>query len=251
MPAVPRSAAHFADTMETGGAKIEEALARLNLKYQSLFFVAACCVEIASIVALISSFFFFELANFVNSSFLLFFGFTMMLLDLPGSPRWAGRYRYMIRKYSRFLTRLSGKALWFLYLGCLVAVSLWPGSRAQSGMGFMVTAVCTSIFVVFVAVLGLFIAFRKSLRLEKVRKALQVSYRGNSPEVYRKYAITDPSHGMQYEEFNRVCSDGTQGKIQFDVFELAIIFNALDEHQKSAINEREFTEWMAGPMAYL
>lgn len=41
----------------------------------------------------------------------------MMVLDIPGSPRWAGIHRKTIRKYTRFLTRLTGKALWLLYLG--------------------------------------------------------------------------------------------------------------------------------------
>jgi len=247
----PTSAAHLADRMEAGGAKIEETLARLNCKYQTLFFTAGWGIIVAAVISTVNSIMALSVASLVDSSFLLIFGFIMMILDIPGAPRWAGRYRQLVRKYVKFLTRLTGKSLWFLYLGCMVAMALWPTGQSRRPGVLVFVALCISMFVVFVAVVGLFISFRKSLRLEKVRKTLQVSAKGNSPEVFRKYAITDPTHGMQFEEFNRMSSDYTQGRMQFDVADLAIIYNALDEHQKSAINEREFTEWMAGSMTYI
>eukprot|EP00382_Lankesteria_abbotti_P002519 CAMPEP_0113846722 /NCGR_PEP_ID=MMETSP0372-20130328/1466_1 /TAXON_ID=340204 /ORGANISM="Lankesteria abbotti" /LENGTH=280 /DNA_ID=CAMNT_0000815899 /DNA_START=80 /DNA_END=919 /DNA_ORIENTATION=- /assembly_acc=CAM_ASM_000359 len=245
---VPTSAAHLAEQMETGGAKIEATLMRLNCKHQTLFFVASWGVILASSLDILGSILRLQLPNLINAIFLLLFGFVTSILDIPGSPRWAARYRQLVRKYIRFLTRLTGKSLWFLYLGSIIAVTVWPSRYGAHGNVLLVfVAVGTSLLVVGVAIIGLFIAFRKSLRLERVRKALQVMYKGNSPEVYRKYAITDPSHGMQFEEFNRMCADHSQGKLQFDIGDLGIIYNALDEHQKSAINEREFSEWMAGP----
>eukprot|EP01066_Platyproteum_vivax_P020673 Platyproteum_vivax@DN8601_c0_g1_i1.p1 len=249
--AVPTSASHIADQMETGGQKIEDTLSRLNCKYQTLFFLAAIGVVFASIIGVFTSLVFFEVANCINCAFLCLFGFVMMILDIPGTPRWAGRYRLLVRKYARLLTRLTGKAMAFLYLGSLVAVSLWPRRASGSRMMLIFLALITSFFVVSVSVIGLLIALRKSLRLEKVRKAIQNQYRHNIADVFRKFAVTDPTHGLQYEEFNRMVTDHTQGRIQFDISDLGIIYNALDEHQKSAINEREFAEWMHGLMTYL
>jgi len=250
-PTVPTSAAHLADQMESGGAKVEETLSRLNCKYQTLFFLASIGVVFASFIGSFSSLFSFQLANTVNCVFLSVFGFVMMVLDIPGSPRWAGRYRQLVRKYARFLTRLTGKSLWFFYLGSLVAVCLWPSTDASSEMMMSFIALIISFFVVVVSLIGLLIAVRKSLRLERVRRQLQTNYKGNSQEVFRKYAIVDPTHGMQLDEFNRMASDQTQGFLVFDVTDLGIIYNALDEHQKSAINEREFLEWMHGIMTYV
>lgn len=48
-----------------------------------------------------------------------------------------------------------------------------------------------------------------------------------------------------------MCADHTSGTYQFDIVDLYIIFNVLDEFQKSAINEREFYEWMAGSLVFL
>eukprot|EP00920_Eleutheroschizon_duboscqi_P035911 GHVT01086878.1.p1 GENE.GHVT01086878.1~~GHVT01086878.1.p1 ORF type:complete len:273 (-),score=42.41 GHVT01086878.1:1015-1833(-) len=248
-PQMPTSAAYLADQMESGGARLEETLSRLNCRYQTLFFTAGMAVVLGAAASCIGSLLTFQLANVVVSTFLCIFGVIMMTLDIPGSPRWAGRYRSLIRKYIRFLTRLTGKGLWFLFLGCMSACSMWPTRKGFGGLLF--AAVCISFFVIGVAVVGLLIAVRKSLRLERVRKAVQASCRGAFMDVYRKYAMTDPQHGMQFEELNRMCADHTSGKLQFDVTDLGIIYNALDEHQKSAINEREFVEWIAGTMTFL
>ena len=169
-----------------------------------------------------------------------------MLLDVPGSPRWAGRYRTMIRRYFRFLTRLTGKSLFLLFLGCLLSCTLWPARRGGTSGGLVFISVSLSFFISGVSLVGLLIAIRKSLRLERVRKSVLVASKGQYTEAYRKYAMTDPAHGMQFEEFNRLCADHTAGRLQFDITDLGIIYNALDEHQKSAINEREFAEWMTG-----
>ncbi|KAF8820708.1 putative COPI associated protein [Cardiosporidium cionae] len=245
---VPTSAAHFAEQMESGGARIEDALHRLNCRYQSLFFAAAIFIVFGATIALISSIFSFELANIVNSTFLEVFGIIMILLDVPGNPRWSAHYRAILRKYVRFLTLLTGKGLWFLFLGCLTASTLWPTKKG--GNGFLLFAVVISFSAVVVSIIGLMMAIRRSLRLERIRKAI-VSQKGASPDVYRKYALCDPNHGMQFEEFNRLCSDYSSGRVQFDIADLGIIYNALDDHQKCAVNEREFNAWMKGHMTYL
>lgn len=176
----------------------------------------------------------------------------------------------------------------------MVIGSLWPRRRATSSGFLLFLAVFLSFLVNVVALLGLFIvsfvwyrdlfslkitlrssseesvsalfnrlwhcffrqALRKSLRLERVRKSVQANFQGNWTDVYRKYAVNDPSHGMQFgmvliqwnylnsfsnsvlfilllivEEFNRLASDYSQGRLHFDLADLHIIFNALDEHQ--------------------
>ncbi|KAL8273128.1 hypothetical protein Esti_002886 [Eimeria stiedai] len=246
-PTVPTSAAHLADQMESGGARLEETLLRLNCRYQTLFFCAAMTVVGGGVVGFLTSLAAFELASLIVSVFLVVFGFLLMLLDVPGSPRWAGRYRSLVRKHFRFLTRLTGKSLFVMFLGSLLSLTLWPSKRGGSGLVFL--SVSLSFFVVGVSLVGLLIAIRKSLRLEKVRKSVLLAAKGHFGDAYRKYAMTDPVHGLQFEEFNRLCADHTAGRLQFDITDLGIIYNALDEHQKSAVNEREFSEWMAGARA--
>lgn len=115
----------------------------------------------------------------------------------------------------------------------------------------MIFALLLSSSVLAVAVIGLFIGVRKSLKLEKIRKQIISNYRGNTNEVFIKYAALDPRHGLTFEEFRRICEDFSQGRCVWDDNDMSVIYNALDEHQKGAINEKEFSEWVAGPMSYL
>ncbi|ETW29256.1 hypothetical protein PFFCH_03306 [Plasmodium falciparum FCH/4] len=119
------------------------------------------------------------------------------------------------------------------------------------GIFFFTRVILCSSFILTVAVVGFLIALRKSLRLEKLKKTIKLVSKGAYIDCYRKYSVADPDHGMQFEEFNRMCSDHTNGYIYFDFLDLFIIFNALDEHQKCSINEREFLEWINGPVTYL
>ncbi|ETW34234.1 hypothetical protein PFAG_05156 [Plasmodium falciparum Santa Lucia] len=132
-------------------------------------------------------------------------------------------------------------------MSCL---NLWPHSKHVSLFRSFWVILCSS-FILTVAVVGFLIALRKSLRLEKLKKTIKLVSKGAYIDCYRKYSVADPDHGMQFEEFNRMCSDHTNGYIYFDFLDLFIIFNALDEHQKCSINEREFLEWINGPVTYL
>lgn len=240
-PRVPASAVHLADQLERGGEKIEDTLTRFNCRYQSLFFLASWAVLIAAVFSFPVALFHLELSVLINSAFLLVLGFLIMVLDVPGTPRWAGRYRRAVRKHARFLTRLTGKAVALLYLGTLVSGCLWPRRPARSGFLIILT-IFLSLFIYFVGLLGLCLALRKSLRLERLRRSLQSA---GWPDMYRKYAVNDPTHGMQFQEFNRMASDYSQGELLFDLSDLNLIFNALDEHQKTAINEVEFEHWVS------
>ncbi|XP_026194245.1 uncharacterized protein LOC34619101 [Cyclospora cayetanensis] len=71
-PAVPTSAAHLADQVESGGARLEETLMRLNCKYQTLFFCAALTVVSGGVLGFLSSLAGFDLAALVVSTFLVY-----------------------------------------------------------------------------------------------------------------------------------------------------------------------------------
>ncbi|CDJ39881.1 hypothetical protein, conserved [Eimeria tenella] len=238
-PPVPSSAAHLAEQVESGGARLEETLLRLNCKSSTLFFAAALSVFTGGLLAALCSLAGFDLPSLVVSIFLVLFGFFLMLIDVPGSPRWAGRHRTLIRRHFRFLTRLTFKSLFLIFLGCLLSCCLSAAglpsalrSSSSSSSGLRAAA-----------------AAAKG-RWAAAGAAGAAAAAAAAAEPFRHYALTDPAHGLQLEEFNRMAADATAGQIQFDIIDLGIVFNALDEHQKSAINEREFTEWMAGPRGF-
>ncbi|CDI77732.1 hypothetical protein, conserved [Eimeria acervulina] len=71
-PPVPTSAAHLADQVESGGARLEEVLLRMNCKYQTLFFSAAATVLTGGIFGCLSSLARFDLASLVVCIFLVY-----------------------------------------------------------------------------------------------------------------------------------------------------------------------------------
>ncbi|SBT46302.1 conserved Plasmodium protein, unknown function [Plasmodium ovale wallikeri] len=209
--------AHIAEKVEKGGETIENTLMKLNVRYQTLFFSSGVMTVFCGTISLLESLRYFYFTNFVVSTFLITMGLIMMILDIPGS------------------------------MSCL---NLWPHSKKVTFFRSFWVMLFSS-FILGVAVVGFLIALRKSLRLEKLKKTIKLVSKGAYIDCYRKYSVADPDHGMQFEEFNRMCSDHTNGYIYFDFLDLFIIFNALDEHQKCSINEREFLEWINGPVTYL
>ncbi|XP_952583.1 uncharacterized protein TA11505 [Theileria annulata] len=234
---------NFSTHMESSAARLEETLELLNLRYQTLFFLASAALVTSSVFSVTKTFGFSTLPGLLLSLFLLTNSLLVMVLDIPGTPRWAAKYRRHIRKNMRFLTRLTGKSLWLAVLGASNMVTL-KSNRRVGALRFLFGTL-TSLFVFAVA------AVRKSFRLEKARNVVKETSKGAYIDVFRKYALSDPDHGMQFEEFNRLCSDYTSGRLQFDIVDLYIIFNVLDEHQKCAVNEREFYEWLAGSLVFL
>lgn len=244
-----RSVMALSDHMDTGAARLEQTLEMLNVRYQSLFFASAASIVANAIMTFIGSFGLTQLPTLIISVFLIINGLMIMILDVPGTPRWAGKHRRNIRKNMRFLTRLTGKSLWLALLGATSLITT-KSIRSVNMMRIFLNTVCT-IFVFAAAGTGMLIAIRKSLRLEKVKSIIKENSKGAYIDCYRKYALGDPDYGMQFQEFNRMCADHTSGTYQFDIVDLYIIFNVLDEFQKSAINEREFYEWMAGSLVFL
>lgn len=70
-PAIPTSAAHIAEQMESGGARVEETLLRLNCKYQTLFFCSGMAGVCAGAIGGLTSLLTLQLACLVNSVFLM------------------------------------------------------------------------------------------------------------------------------------------------------------------------------------
>ncbi|TRY52992.1 EF-hand domain containing protein [Cryptosporidium tyzzeri] len=250
----------FQEKIEHSGEIVDATLAEFNVKYQTLFFIATLVLSIAGFFSAIYSLFGLRITNFVNSCLQLIVGVLLLLLDIPGQPRWSAKFRSDIRRQARILSKLTGKSLSLLFLSCLCSttlrtnnrdpmiISMFSKTKSKSPGLFLLTfLVC--LLTSSVAVLGLLISFEKGIRLNRIKKSVISSYTSvgacNTIEIYRSYALSDPLFGMLGDEFNRLISDRTDNNYQFSQDELSIIFNALDDNQKGSINEREFVEFFS------
>ncbi|KAH7648842.1 hypothetical protein FG379_002312 [Cryptosporidium bovis] len=249
------------EKIENGGVIVDAALAEFNVKYQTLFFVATLILSIAGFFSAIYSLFGFRLTNFINSSLQLLLSVFLLLLDIPGQPKWSARFRLDIRRQARILSKLTGKSLSLLFLSCLcystlkpykkrgIAIfSLFSRSTTRSSFGMTLLTLLICVITTSIAMLGLLISLEKGVRLNRVKRNIITSYTSIGScipaEIYRNYAISDPLFGMLGEEFNRLVSDRTDDHCQFSQDDLNIIFNALDDNQKGSINEREFVDFL-------
>eukprot|EP00745_Piridium_sociabile_P034752 TRINITY_DN599_c0_g1_i1.p1 TRINITY_DN599_c0_g1~~TRINITY_DN599_c0_g1_i1.p1 ORF type:complete len:288 (-),score=22.83 TRINITY_DN599_c0_g1_i1:238-1101(-) len=238
--------------MAAGGVKVEDALGKFGISWQVMFFVSSLGVMFGAVVGALGAFGTFEPAALVDEVFLFFFGMMVFVMDIPGHPRWTLKYRQWIRKYMRVLTRISGTSIWCLFLGCMTVCSLWPSSNKISTKDLLLfIAIVISFVVVASSILGFLISIAKSMRLRDVQRAIQTVSKGNFQETYRKYAMASPHIGMRMDEFNRMCADHTQGRVQYPLSDLAVIYNALEDEQKDALSEKEFVGWMAGGISLL
>merc|ERR1719337_512246 len=72
-----------------------------------------------------------EPAGFVTVLFQLFFGLLMVVLDFPiphPSPMLAN-VRAHIYKFFLFLTRFTGRGLWYLFLGTMIFATLFDPKK--------------------------------------------------------------------------------------------------------------------------
>ncbi|KAJ1605359.1 hypothetical protein OIY81_697 [Cryptosporidium canis] len=250
----------FQEKIEHSGEIVDATLAEFNVKYQTLFFIATLVLSIAGFFSAIYSLFELRVTNFMNSFLQLILGVLLLLLDIPGQPRWSARFRTDIRRQARILSKLTGKSLSLLFLSCLCSATLRPNSRGTiffsvfsrattRSPGLILMTFLVSLFTSSIAVLGLLISLEKGIRLNRIKRSVIMSYASvgacNPIEIYRSYALSDPLFGMLGDEFNRLINDRTDDNYQFSPDELSIIFNALDDNQKGSINEREFVDFFS------
>ncbi|EZG47483.1 putative apicomplexan with signal peptide and 3 transmembrane domain protein [Gregarina niphandrodes] len=241
----------FTDRMEESGAKIEEVLSRFQLDCGHLFFAAGIASCFTGFMALLHSLWGLSITGTIESLFLLGFSVVIMLMDFPGIPKWAAPVRYAVRRQMKVITKVTGRGAGYVYLSGMAIVILWSSSSYRSSSVGLLFGLALSSVVLVVGLVGFFVGLRKSLILEKIRKQVSNHYKGNVTEVYRKYAISDAAHGLQFDEFNRLCGDYSNGQYMFHSGDLWLIYSALDDNSKGAINEREFNDWVSGMMTYL
>jgi len=100
-----------------------------NMSWKILFFTAACCVLAGGIISLLDLIFTFSWApfSFTAQVFMLVFGLLMLVLDFPiphPSPHLA-LVRNSIYKYLLFMTRFTGRGIWYTFLGTMIFGALF------------------------------------------------------------------------------------------------------------------------------
>merc|ERR1719262_373680 len=152
-----------------------------------------------------------------------------------------------IRKYIKFLTRLTGRGVFFVFLGTMTFASLWENNISP----FL--AVILGFFVFGIGVYSTVFGFVKSRKLEKVRvQVAQNKDAGKLDALYKNFARTAPQLGLTRPEFNDMAQQ-LKG-VSFDPDDLVYIFKALTtgfSDREDNIDYNSFQEWASSGMALL
>lgn len=231
-----------------GGGSVGAQMQRMakNKSMDYLWFAASICVILASFFGaldlLLTT---FAPLDFLDEVYLLFFGLIMFANDAPLNFKLILEVKEAIKKYCRFLTRLTGRGLWFLFLGTMTFATLWENEISY----FL--AVVLGFFIFGVGVFSTVWGYLKSRKLERVRyQVFQNKQNGKLKQLYDNFAKTAPQMGMTKQEFNDLAQQ-LKG-VSFDPDELTAIFNALvNGPRPENLTHDDISDWCSGSMTYL
>mmetsp|Transcript_56 Transcript_56/g.81 ORF Transcript_56/g.81 Transcript_56/m.81 type:complete len:325 (-) Transcript_56:194-1168(-) len=189
------------------------------------FFMAACCIMLGAIIAGIDLFFSFELVDFLEMCYMFVFGGVLALMDTPcfKNMKTVSDHKLYFSKYVNLLTRVTGKGITFLFLGCSLFSNMWENLEGN-GLEFLAFVLCS--LPILVGIAALVIGFMKSQKLSRARQSLPQE-EVNVSMIYDQYARTfpGPQGGLTQVEFNDLTVK-TAG-IKWEDADLKLIFNAL------------------------
>eukprot|EP01066_Platyproteum_vivax_P006719 Platyproteum_vivax@DN2447_c0_g1_i1.p1 len=228
------------------GENIEGRMGQMGCGFKTVFAVAACAVITCAVLSFLTSLATLEFPSMVDDIFLCLFGFLILIYNNPCRIPIFSQYQGFIRTYVRFLSRVSGQAIFFLFLGAMCVTALWPSKEYSGASVLEIVGVSCGLFVLLVALIGGAIALAKSTKLEKVREAVRQQYKGSYQEAFHAYCNPNPSvGGIGQGEFVRMSAENS-GTQWASGDELSLIFNSLCDYQSDVVREHEFARWMTG-----
>ncbi|EER02810.1 hypothetical protein Pmar_PMAR007564 [Perkinsus marinus ATCC 50983] len=102
--------------------------------------------------------------------------------------------------FLKILMRITGKGLWYVYLGSAVFSSMrankcWTaGAWLLGGYTFLVGLITGAV------------GFSKSRKLNRIRREIGLQFDNDAERIYEAFAVDDPSRGMTREEFAAMTS---------------------------------------------
>mmetsp|Transcript_36977 Transcript_36977/g.81212 ORF Transcript_36977/g.81212 Transcript_36977/m.81212 type:complete len:249 (-) Transcript_36977:78-824(-) len=207
-----------------------------HLRWKIFFFGGAICTLASAIISVFYYIFHAQFAPcaFMSQIFLLGFGMLMIMLDFPfphPSPHLQA-VRAHCFKFVLFMTRFTGRGMWYLFLGSLVYVSLVDEEIAVVvGLIFVFYLVCLGVFAL---VKGIHL----SRSLHRVQQDILNAGRGSQPEQY-----FPRGQNLSKEQFKALIVQNTNRPDLFTDDEYDFIINAL-AFKPRTIAEVTPEEWM-------
>lgn len=141
-----------------------------DLTWKIFFFIGSICVLASSVIAILYFIIHFQWApcTFTSQLFLLVFGLLMLVLDFPiphPSP-FLQQVRENVYKFCLFMTRFTGRGMWYTFLATMCFVALWDDNISWF------FAVIFSGYLLVLGFAAMYKGVRLSMSLNKVRTSI-------------------------------------------------------------------------------
>jgi len=217
------------------GNQVGRPIQKFNFQWKVLFFAAAACTIAAGIIGLVTATGEVRPTKCINQSFLIVFGVFLAIIDMPDNftIKAFKELKDLIFKHFLFMTRFTGRGIWYLFLGCSIYTSL-------DGEAFAL-AVILGVYVAGLGAFSIFHGVRKTIMLEQYRQAIKGR---DDPD-------TCPPQGWSKDDF-RENAAAMQGQM-WDEEMMIYVLNALSLQIKADdhVSKEEFDNWLAEPLAAL
>ncbi|EER00465.1 conserved hypothetical protein [Perkinsus marinus ATCC 50983] len=207
------------------------------------FFFAAFSTVLAGVASTLTTAF-TEFAPFdlIDDIYLLVFGLIMLVVDAPVKPKALQKYQAFVSRYVKFLTRLTGKGFWYIFLGIHVFIALWTNDV------WPIVGLVIGPGISLAGCAGAYVGMAKTRTLETVARKLATQSPEQLSLLYKNNALTDQGEGLTAEEFNNIARNSVG--IAFAPEDLKLILNALCEGRRG-ITLRDLAIWLQGPRTLL
>eukprot|EP00933_Yihiella_yeosuensis_P050365 TRINITY_DN4816_c0_g4_i1.p1 TRINITY_DN4816_c0_g4~~TRINITY_DN4816_c0_g4_i1.p1 ORF type:complete len:320 (-),score=62.52 TRINITY_DN4816_c0_g4_i1:70-948(-) len=188
-----------------------------------LFFVAALCVILGGIISAVDLLFSLQWIDFIEMCYMILFAGVLAIMDTPGfkNMKTVADHRMYFSKYVHILTRLTGKGLCLLFLGCVLFAGMWDNLDGGFLL-FLAIVLCAPPTLIGLA--ASMIGFMKSWKLNKVRQSILEEQGSGLAQTFQQFARDFPQAGLTQREFNDLCR---QRGPMWEDGDLKLIFNAL------------------------
>lgn len=221
-----------------------------------VFFAAACCIMFGALISALCFLGSFELVDCLGMCYMVVFGGILAVLDTPffKTIKAMGDLKMNIGKYINLLTRVTGKGVTFVFLGCSLFIMMWDNLEGAFLL-FLAVVLCLFPFVVGLA--AIVIGVMKSQKLNKARQHLAM---GVLEQRYDQWAQTyrGPQGGLTPKEFYSLTMEN--GNFTWEDADLKLIFNALVSNpawtidaaqQQAQIPKEDLLNWVKGSIVWL
>jgi len=214
-----------------------------------IWFAAAVCVLVASLITFIAELFDFAIVDAVEMVYLFLFALVLAVLDTPlfTNIKIVPDMRQAIGKYFALVQRVTGKGLIYIFLSATLWAAMWANleSYALKTLGVIV-----GLFVFVVGLASLAIGIMKSRNLDLVRKRLHEEGANSLGQMYEMHARMNPAAGITQEEFKKM-TPYARG-VSFESNDIKLIFNALSSNpRRDVISRSDLEMWVNGHIVFI